>query len=176
MTGYALLLSGINLGSARRVAMADLRAWLTDLGFGDARTHLNSGNAVFRADEPADSVVATVEATLAERAGFRVDCVARTADEMRAIVAGDPLGDLADNGSRYMVSFLSEMPEQLPGVDRVVYEPERFAAGERELYFWCPNGVMSSKLLPVFAAKRLGVTATVRNWDTVTKLAELVPE
>ena len=42
------LIRGINVGKSNRIAMADLKSLLTDLGHADVRTLLNSGNAVFR--------------------------------------------------------------------------------------------------------------------------------
>ena len=49
MSAHLALLRAVNLGSHGKVPMADLRAWLTDLGYGDVATHLQSGNAVFTA-------------------------------------------------------------------------------------------------------------------------------
>jgi uncharacterized protein (DUF1697 family) len=41
------LLRGINVGRAKRVAMADLRELVESLGYREVRTLLNSGNVVF---------------------------------------------------------------------------------------------------------------------------------
>ena len=49
------LLRGINVGKAKRVAMAELRALVEKLGYGDVRTLLNSGNVVF-STEPEQSL------------------------------------------------------------------------------------------------------------------------
>ncbi len=165
---HIVLLRGINLGSRRRVAMADLRAWLADLGYTDVRTLLQSGNAVFRTDKRPATVRREVEAAIAAGAGFPVDCVLRTAAELRAVVEADPLGDVATNPSRYLVSFL-DRPGDWPEVDPAAYEPERVHLAGREAYFWVPDGTQNSKVLAAFPARE-GETATVRNWNTVTKL------
>src|SRR3954469_7016594 len=44
---HIALLRGINVGKAKRVAMAELRALVEGLGYGDVRSLLNSGNIVF---------------------------------------------------------------------------------------------------------------------------------
>src|ERR1700744_4210713 len=49
MKRYIALLRGINVGKAKRVPMADLRALMESLGYAGVRTLLNSGNAVFDA-------------------------------------------------------------------------------------------------------------------------------
>lgn len=171
---YVALLRGINLGSKRRVAMADLRAWLTDLGYTDVRTLLQSGNAVFRTAKRAPAVRKEIEAALAEHAGFDIDCVLRTADELRAVVAADPFGAVADDGARYLVSFL-DVPGRWPEVDAAAYEPELVHLAEREAYFWVPTGIQKSKILAAFPARK-GETATMRNWNTVTKLLAMTTE
>lgn len=165
---YVALLRGINLGSKRRVAMADLRAWLAGLGYEDVRTLLQSGNVVFRTGRGAATVRREIEAALAEHAGFPIDCVLRTADELRAVVAVDPFGAIATDGARYLVSFL-DGPGRWPDVDPAAYQPERVHLAEREAYFWVPGGSRKSRILAAFPA-RPGVVATVRNWNTLTKI------
>ena len=165
---HVALLRGINLGSKRRVAMADLRTWLTDLGYTDVRTLLQSGNAVFRSDRRPATVRRELESALAEGAGFTVDVVLRTAAELRAVVNADPLGDVVTDPSRYLVSFL-DVPGTWPEIDAAAYEPERVHLAEREAYFWLPDGQIKSKIFGAFPTRK-GEVATVRNWNTVTKL------
>jgi len=175
---YIALLRGINLGPNRRVAMADLRAWLTELGYADVRTHLQSGNAVFGSPDSAAEVTRQLEKRLAAGAGFPVACVVRTAAQLRRVLAGNPFADIATDGARLAVAFLSApLPAtRLADVDPAAFEPERFAVGKgrTEIYLWYPNGIHASKLNgAVLADRRLGVSPTVRNWNTVTKLLEL---
>jgi len=149
--------------------MTDLRAWVTDLGYADVRTLLQSGNVVFRTSKKPATVVRALEDRLAAGAGFAIGCVLRTADELRAVVAADPLGSVATNPSRYLVSFQAG-PVDWPTVDPAAYEPERFHLAAREAYFWVPDGTQRSKVLAAFPADE---KATVRNWNTVTKLLAL---
>jgi uncharacterized protein (DUF1697 family) len=111
---------------------------------------------------------------LEEGAGFHIDCVLRTADELRAVVAADPLGAVATNPSRYFVSFMDAAPAW-PEIDAAAYEPERVHLAEREAYFWVPGGIQKSKILAAFPARK-GEVATVRNWNTVTKLLAMVDQ
>ena len=165
---HVALLRGINIAAKRRVAMADLRAWLADLGYTDVRTLLQSGNAVFRSDKRQATVRREVEAALAERAGFTIDCVFRTAPELRAVVEANPFGDIVTDPARYVVSFL-DVPATWPEIDTAAFEPELVHLAEREAYFWLPGGFQKSKLVAAFPTRK-GEVATVRNWNTVTKL------
>jgi uncharacterized protein (DUF1697 family) len=175
VTRHIVLLRGINVGGHRRVAMADLRALLTSLGYDGVRTHLQSGNVVLSSRATPDRVKRTIEQGLAAELGVDAEVFVRTRDELAEVIARDPLGDVADNPSRYLVSFLSEQPAAaaVRMAQAAEVGPERFVAIGREIYAWHPDGVHSSKLAKVLSEKRLGVTATARNWNTVTKLLEL---
>jgi uncharacterized protein (DUF1697 family) len=165
---HVVLLRGINLAAKRRVAMADLRGWLTDLGYVDVRTLSQSGNVVLSTSKRPATVRREVEAAILEGAGFTVDCVLRTAPELRAVVEADPFGDVVTDPSRYLVSFL-DVPGKWPTIDPAAFEPERVHLAEREAYFWVPGGSQKSKVLAAFPSRK-GEVATVRNWNTVTKL------
>jgi uncharacterized protein (DUF1697 family) len=172
MARLVALLRGINLGSKRRIAMADLRALFAELGYEDVRTVLASGNVVFTG-APAKARE-TLEHGIAKRFDMRVDVVVRTMAELHAVVAADPFGDEVDNPTRYFVAFLDGKPKakRLQELGEQDFAPDRFAAGEREIYAWCPEGMQNSKLMKELGKPGLAGTATVRNWATVNKLLE----
>jgi uncharacterized protein (DUF1697 family) len=158
--------------------MADLRALLQDAGFEDVRTYVQSGNLVLSSDVSPEELERQVGKLIRERFGFDVPVVVRTRDELAAVVAADPLGHVADNPKRYQVSFLSEpLPDEVVARLQVaVAEPEALVVDGREIYAWHPDGVARSKLWNSLAGKGLGVTATARNWTTVTTLLAMADE
>jgi uncharacterized protein (DUF1697 family) len=173
------LLRGINLGPNRRIAMPALREALADGGFEGARTYVQSGNVVLSAGGSPDSVARQLERLIAARFGFDVDVVVRTRDELAAVVALDPLGDVAMNPKRYQVTFLaSELdPEVAARLQALRVEPEQLVIAGRELYTWHPDGVARSKLWARTASREgLGVVGTARNWTTVTTLLAMADE
>lgn len=173
MTRYVALLRAVNLGSHKKVPMAELRTLLSSLGYGDVATYLQSGNAVFTAEEPdAAKVAAEVEERLAAALGLSTEVILRTAGELREVVDRNPMevGDPA----RYHVWFLLEPPAPawLDGLDLASFAPEEMRAGRVEIYLNLPNGTGRAKL-PVALGRRLKAPATMRNWRTVTALASL---
>jgi len=86
-----------------------------------------------------------------------------------------PLGDVATDPKRYQVSFLETKPSAkiVRELEDVAADREKVVSIGREIYAWHPAGVARSKLWAKLAGKDLGVTATARNWTTVTKLLEL---
>jgi uncharacterized protein (DUF1697 family) len=172
---YVALLRGINVGTTKRMLMADLRALLVKLGYGEPRTLLQSGNVAFHAEGPAAAIEARIAKGLLDRFGFDVRVLVRSRRELRGIVTRTPFPEAESEGSLFHVAFLSAKPKAsaLEGVDEAAFAPERFAVAGREIYMWCRNGVRESKLFTTLSDKRLGVAVTVRNWNTVTKLLAL---
>jgi uncharacterized protein (DUF1697 family) len=178
MAAQIALLRGINVGSHNRIAMADLRELLAGLGYSDARTLVQSGNIVLSADVSSEQLARKLEQEIAGRFGVETPVLVRTRDELAAVVSFDPLGDVADQDKLYQVSFLSAEPDPraLQKIAEVDVAPERFVHAGREIYAWHPEGIHSSRLARLLTDKRLGVTATARNWKTATKLLEMADE
>ena len=103
-TTHAALLRGINVGRAKRVAMADLRAIIEGLGCRDVRTLLNSGNVVFSSSGAAGEIAARIERALVSRLGVESRVTVLTARELETVVADQPFGAVVTNPSRLMVA------------------------------------------------------------------------
>lgn len=155
--------------------MGDLRAALEDGGFGEVRTYLQSGNVVLASKEKGDAVVRKVERLIAKEFGLDISVVVRSRAQLARVVEANPLGKVAKNPKRYQVSFLAARPSRdlISRVEQAVVSPEQVVVIGREIYAWHPETVARSKLWGLLAGQQLGVTATARNWTTVTKLLAL---
>ena len=175
MTRHIVLLRGINLGSQNRIAMPELREALGGAGFEDVQTYLQSGNVVLLSDASPEQVARKCKRQIAERFGLDIAVVVRTRAELAKVVKRNPLGKVAKNPKRYQVSFLAGKldPKVVRKLEAAAAPTERVVVDGREIYAWHPEGVARSKLWAALAGKGLGVTATARNWTTVTKLLEL---
>jgi uncharacterized protein (DUF1697 family) len=73
-----------------------------------------------------------------------------------------------------MVVFLERQPtaSALSGLDPGSSAPEELALSGRELYLRLPNGSHDSKPARAMSKRPVGGTSTMRNWNTVRKLAE----
>lgn len=175
---HVLFLRGINLGTATTIAMPELRDLIAGLGYTGVRTHLRSGNVVLTAAAPAAELASRVEDAITAQFGLTTSVVVRTHLELADIVAANPLLEAATDPARFLVFFLSAEPEAaaVRAVPADDYRPDQFAVRGRELYQWSPNGVSKTKLSTAFWERRLGVTATARNWNTVTRLLSMLDE
>jgi uncharacterized protein (DUF1697 family) len=169
------LLRGINVGRAKRIAMADLRAMVEGLGYSDVRTVLNSGNVVFNAPGvAADRAAHRIEAALPGALGVISKVTGLNAETLDMVVAENPLKVGVGSPSRLMVVFLAKAADRskldsLAGHD---WTPDILGLGQRAAYLWCPQGFLVSRLAEA-AGRALGPAATTRNWGTVMKLHAL---
>jgi uncharacterized protein (DUF1697 family) len=172
-TARVALLRGINVGTAKRMAMADLRALLASLGYDKGRTLLNSGNAIFLASGTDAEVGERLEAAIKAEMGMQVGVVVRSAGDVVRIVADNPFVGEGIEARQLAVAFLGTEPggAAWKRLEPDGYLPDRWAAGERVVYLVQPNGVTGTKLPNL--DRLLGVTVTARNWNTTTKLAAL---
>ncbi len=181
MNTYVALLRGINVGRAKRIAMADLRALISALGHQEVTTYLQSGNAVFSTGRTdAGALAAEIEEAIGTELGLSVRCVLRDRAELARVVAANPLAGVATDPQRLLVSFTSIRPDPdlAAALDPRAYLPEQFAVGEREIYAWLPEGVLKSRLTNAFFERhfgpKTGMICTARNWNTIVKLLALL--
>jgi uncharacterized protein (DUF1697 family) len=178
MPRYVALFRGINVGKAKRIAMADLRVLLAKLGYTDVQTLLNSGNAVFSGDAaPAARHSDRIRQAVLEKTGIDALVIVKSAKEMTAIIAGNELGAIADDHSRLLVALTSDA-RSLTGVKalaRAEWGDERLHVGKHAAYLWCANGILESKAAEALL-KGLKTTGTTRNWATLNKIHALMDE
>lgn len=177
MTSYVALIRGINVGGHKKIKMADLRDCCASLGLGEMSTYIQSGNVVFSSDDDREEVRQRLIRGIDDAFGFDVAVFLRTAAELQVIVDRDPFPrESADEPSKVGVLFLSAATTQA-AVDEALSEyagPEVVRAAGSELYIYFPDGMGRSKLNIAKLEKQLGVDATARNWNSVTKLLALV--
>lgn len=173
---FVALFRGINVGKAKRLAMADLRALLEALGYLGVRTLLNSGNAVFEsASESPDQHARRIRQAVASELGVDALVIVKSAKEFAAIVAGNPLTAIATDPSRLLVA-ITEASIALPALKSLAnaeWGAEVVQVGDYAAYLWCANGILESKAA-VALLKGLAESGTTRNWTTVQKLHALL--
>lgn len=178
MTTYVALIRGINVGGHKRVAMADLRELLADLGFSDGRSLLQSGNLVFRGrPAPAAKIERQLEAESAKRLGFAADFFVRTADEWQEVVAQNPFREEAKRDPGHLLCvLLKDAPDAkaVSALQAAIPGREVFRAKGHHAYIVYPDGIGRSRLTWTLVERTLGTRGTARNWNTVLKLAALV--
>lgn len=172
------LLRGINVGKAKRVAMADLRRLFEDLGHGDVRTLLNSGNVVFTLRRRVSGdLQGKLSKAVADRLGVSCRIVVLDAGEVAEAVNGNPLAALARDPTRLLLIALRDAAtaDALKPLLRERWVPESIALRGRIAYLWCAEGIAESRLWAA-VNRTIGDSGTARNLATMTKLLSLLQE
>ncbi|RAO14468.1 DUF1697 domain-containing protein [Micromonospora noduli] len=176
MTRYVALLRGVNVGTTR-LAMADLRRIVTDLGHEDVKTYLQSGNVAFGSTvRDAEKLAVGIARALTDELALTVPVLVRSGRELAAIAGGNPYADREDDPTRLLVAFLATAPKKstvdslaVPGGENV-----SFTVTGREVFLhYVDGGYGRSKFTNAYLEKKLGVVATSRNWKSVRALAEM---
>lgn len=177
---YIALLREINVGPHKRMKMEKLRASCEALGFKNVQTYIQSGNVVCQAGKLSSEAAAKkIETRIVKDFGFSADVIARTGDEMKQIVSGNPLlKEPGGDTSKLHVVFLSDVPgaESIKKLEAIVKPPDKVRHKGKEIYFYFPNGVSGSSIWKHNLDRVLGISGTMRNWKTVNTLYEMAEE
>jgi uncharacterized protein (DUF1697 family) len=177
MGTFVAMIRSVNVGGRNRLAMADLRQLVSTLGFADVSTYLQSGNVVFTGPGTAQAAGRAIEGRLTEDLGLTVPVVVRTAAQLRRVLAANPFaGDGVDPKSLH-TSFLGGRPAsaRLKELKETGGRSgdDRFELIGTEVFLLCPGSYADTKVNNTYLERLLGVSATTRNWRTVTALAEM---
>lgn len=173
MKTYVALIRGINVANTQ-ISMERLRKLCTACGFDDVETYIQSGNVVFSSRDSAQTCSTNLAARLQRELGKPIGVVIRSGRELAGIAAKNPFLKEKVDTARLSVAFLGDRPkaERVKALAAVAWGRDRFHHKAKELYLYCPDGFGRSKLATTFE-RMLGVGATVRNWNTVSKLLEM---
>lgn len=148
--------------------MAALREVFEDLGHGNVRTYIQSGNVVFDANGSAPTVRGALEKAIDRAFGLDVTVLLRTPAELAKVAKQNPYGREA------YVTFLDGLPDRkrVAALDPAPFAPDEFHVVAQEVYVRCPNGYGRTKINNTFFEKKLATRATTRNWNTVETLLD----
>jgi uncharacterized protein (DUF1697 family) len=171
------LLRAINLADHNAVRMADLREFLTRLGFGDVQTVLQTGNLVFQDDgRTGAQLEQLLETEARKRLKLETDFFVRTAIEWRAVIARNPFPQEAKRDPAHLVvMFLKDAPEtkDVKALQAAITGREVVRAVGKHLYIVYRDGIGRSRLTNAVIEKNIHTRGTGRNWNTVVKLGAL---
>jgi uncharacterized protein (DUF1697 family) len=176
MGGFVALLRGINVGGHRKVPMAELRAVAEGLGLTRVRTYVASGNLVFESNEQGPALERALEAAIAERFGFDVDVIVRSAAEWCALHGGNPFPEESATDPAKVMMTIGKQPATDAAVAALrarASANERVERAGEALWLWFGDGAGRSKLAAAPAGKEIWTT---RNWRTVATLKDMLDD
>ena len=177
MQNFISILRGINVGGQKKILMSDLKVLYQSLQFKDVETYIQSGNVVFKSDTKfSDTEMAKeIEKAIEKKYGFQVPVIIRRKKELQNIISDNPfLKDKNIDTKKLHVTFLSNLPDKtnIESIGNIDFLPDQFIIKGKEIYLHIPESYGETKLSNNFFEKKLKVSATTRNWNTVNKLFE----
>ena len=179
MNTYVILLRGINVGGKNTVPMAGLRKCLEEQGFSNVSTYIASGNVILKSDKRVNDVKTQIEGVLPEYFKFDdgfIKVLVLTRTQFQAVIDKKPIG-FGEQPEKYHSDAIFLM-----GIDSAQVMPG-FSPREGVDQVWAGNGVIYSQRLSSQRTKsRLNKimetpfykSMTIRNWNTTTKLLEIL--
>lgn len=179
MKSYVILIRGINVGGGNKVPMAKLKTCLETAGYTNVLTYIASGNVILTSDKTPAAIKTDIERLLpihfTLRDGF-VKVLVLDHDQLRAVITNKPKG-FGEQSDTYHSDaiFLIDVPAQQA---MAVFDPR-----DGVDMVWTGDGVIYSQRLSSMRTKsRLGKivgtvpyqSMTIRNWNTTTKLLQLL--
>lgn len=171
MTTFIALLRGINIGGHKRIKMSDLKRMLENMGLANVQTYIQSGNVIFQAAGDAEVLRQRIEQEIELAFGFTVPVILRTAAELNRLIENCPYPEMPGLN----VAFLSGQPspEAVQELLSCNSGNDDFHIVDKDIYVLYKEDMRKTLLTTNFFEKKLKVYMTMRNWNTVSKLADM---
>ena len=153
--------------------MATLRTALTKAGLKDVRTYIQSGNVIASSELTQTALEGLVHEVIRKRFGGDVAVVARTAGQFAGILKRNPFGNA--DGARLYFTLLSTAPDKelLKEFLHTDFLPDQLRFVKNAIYTLYATKHSDSKFNNNFFERKLKVTATTRNLNTMVNLVAL---
>ncbi|MGP4106798.1 DUF1697 domain-containing protein [Virgibacillus sp. L01] len=180
---YVALLCGINVGGKNKIKMAELRYFLETIGLNRVQSYIQSGNILFESNEKEEALQKQIEKKIEGGFGFSINVILRTATELERIIGNCPFSEKTISeaeasavGESLYVALLSRPPshEGIKRLSSYKNEKETYLIEGREIYLLFHHSIQNSNLAK--SLQKLGVTVTIRNWKTLSKIGAMVNE
>jgi uncharacterized protein (DUF1697 family) len=177
MNKYISLLRGINISGQKLIKMPDLVDLYKSIGFQNIETYLQSGNVLFNSkSKEAKEISGIIEKEIKKKFGFDVSVLIKTRNDFKKIIKNNPYLKKSNAETKmFYVTLLFDKPDKelLRKLSNQKTGNDEFFIYVDTVYINCPEGYGRTKVNNNFFEKKLNVTATTRNWNTVNMLLKL---
>ena len=174
MKTYVVLLRGVNVSGKNIIKMAVLKTVLIDNDFQNVTTYIQSGNIILSSDLSKEAVSKKIQQLINDHFQLQIAVFCLDLNEMETVLQKNPFTDNIEPNKLFF-TFLNEEPaaDLLADLEKIDFATDQFKVIDKVLYFYLPKGMANSKLNNNFFEKKLKVTATGRNLNTIHKLIDL---
>lgn len=180
MTTHLALLRGINVSGHNMIKMEALKTTLEAIGFQNVQTYIQSGNVfVDTEEENALKVGFLIRQEIFKVFGHEVPVVVIGKDDLAICFRNNPFLKEKDIDTKKLyVAFVSITlkSESINDLKISQFKPDEASIDGSRIYIKYAVGAGKTRFDQKYIEKKLNVTATIRNWNTVTQLLTLFEE
>jgi len=176
MNKYIVLLRGINVGGRNKLPMADLRIILSNYGYKNVTTYIQSGNILLNSIESIEKINENIKRIIKQHFDYEIPIVTLTTEELKKCFVENPYLKIEDNIKNLHVTFLKNIPENylVENIKIKNANNDSYTIIGKTIYLHMPDGYQNTKFSNTLFEKKLKTQATTRNWRTTTKLFEMI--
>ena len=179
MTTHLALLRGINVSGHNMMKMDALKTMLENIGFQNVRTYLQSGNVFIDSEEDASKVGFMIKQEIFKVFGHEVPVVVIAKDDLESCFSNNPfLKEKDADIKKLYVAFVwtALKKENINDLKISQFKPDEASIDENRIFIKYAVGAGKTRFDQKYIEKKLNVTATIRNWNTVTNLLDMYSE
>ncbi|SHL38048.1 DUF1697 domain-containing protein [Flavobacterium chilense] len=176
MTTHLALLRGINVSGHNMMKMEALKTMLENIGFQNVRTYLQSGNVFVDSEEDASKVGFMIKQEIFKVFGHEVPVVVIAKEDLELCFANNPyLKEKDIDTKKLYVAFVSTSlkKENINDLKISQFKPDEASIDGNRIFIKYAVGAGKTRFDQKYIEKKLSVTATIRNWNTVTNLLSM---
>ncbi|WP_162012470.1 DUF1697 domain-containing protein [Streptococcus sp. S784/96/1] len=171
---YIILLRGVTPSGKNSIPkMSYLVEILTEVGFINVRTYIQSGNIILETDLYLSEINVLINRTIKEKIGADLKIIIKTKKDLTKVVYENPFDSEKYDYSRIHVVFCQKEIRELP-LERLQenYGEEEIFVSNECLYLYLPRAATHKKLNTNYLEKLLGVDMTMRKINVINKLLQ----
>ncbi len=172
---YAVFLRAVNVSGRNIIKMAELKDMLSQNGFDQVGTYIQSGNIVLTSPMGSEKTALAIRQLIASHFNLVIEVFVLSEDKLLEALHQNPF-DSSLPGNRVFATFLNAPPsdEVLVAFNAINLGEEQFKIIGNVAYFYLPQGMANSKLSNNFIENKLKVKSTGRNINTLQKMVNIL--
>ncbi len=176
MKTYIALLRGINVSGQKKIPMADLRQLMNDCGFKNVKTYIQTGNIIFKTDHSISQSTKKIADAIKKHFDYEVPVIVVEPGYIKQILDECPFEEEKKIKSYFTLLYTTPDIAMVSELNKLNYPDEEFLITDKCIYFFSGVGYGRTKFNNNFFERKLKVTATARNYNTMMKLLSLSQE
>ena len=172
---YIVLLRGVMPTGKNRIPKMSFLQEILSTEFDSVRTYIQSGNIVLISDRSRSEIAKKVFELIKKHIEPELSSIVVTREEIQEILDKNPFWADYDI-SRVFFTLTNDIldSELLEKMKKEIFDGQELKIVENNLYMYLPKDASRTKLNNNYLEKKLKIVATTRNFNTLTKLVEMV--